>query len=48
MLNKDNIKAVLSDMTEDIYSNVEIIKNAFGSLDYTDEENQSILHNYIF
>ena len=44
MLNKDNIKAVLSDMTEDIYSNVEIIKNAFGSLDYTDEENQSILH----
>lgn len=44
MLNKDNIKVLLSKMTDDIHSNVTKIKNSFGSLDYIDEDNQSILH----
>lgn len=44
MLTKNNIKVLLSTMTNDINSNIKNIKNAFGSLDYTDEDNQSILH----
>lgn len=42
MLN--NIRVLLSKMTNDMHSNVKKIKSAFGSLDYTDEDNQSILH----
>ena len=44
MLNKNNIRVLLSKMTEDMHSNVKKIKSAFGSLDYTDDDNQSILH----
>lgn len=44
MLNKNNIRVLLSKMTEDMYSNVKKIKGAFGSLNYTDGDNQSILH----
>lgn len=44
MLNKNNIRILLSKMTNDMHSNVKKIKSAFGSLDYTDEDNQSILH----
>lgn len=44
MLNEYNIKVLLSEMTDDINSNVEKIKGVFGSIDYTDEDNQSILH----
>lgn len=44
MLNKNNIRFLLSKMTQDMHSNVKKIKGAFGSLDYTDDDNQSILH----
>jgi len=44
MINKNNISTLLSKMTNDIHSNIKNIKSVFGSLDYTDEENQSILH----
>ena len=44
MLNGDNIRILLSKMTDDMHSNVKKIKSAFGSIDYTDEDNQSILH----
>ena len=44
MLNKNNIRVLLSKMTKDMHSNVKKIKRAFGSLDYTDDDNQSILH----
>ena len=44
MLNKNNIRVLLSKMTNDMHSNAKKIKSAFGSLDYTDEDNQSILH----
>ena len=44
MLNKNNIKVLLSKMTDDMNSNLKKIKSAFGSLEYTDDENQSILH----
>lgn len=43
MLN-NNIRNLLSKMTDNMHSNVKKIKNAFGSIDYTDEDNQSILH----
>lgn len=45
MINKKNIIVLLSEMTEDIHSNLKNIKKTFGgNLTYTDEENQSILH----
>jgi len=44
MLNKNNIRVLLSKMTDDVNSNLKKIKSAFGSLEYTDEDNQSILH----
>jgi len=44
MLNKNNIRVLVSNMTNDMYSNVKKIRNVFGSLDYTDGDNQSILH----
>ena len=44
MLNKNNIRVLLSNMTDDVNSNLRKIKSAFGSLEYTDEDNQSILH----
>ncbi|MGM9881614.1 MAG: AAA family ATPase [Bacilli bacterium] len=44
MLNKNNIRTLLSEMTDDMYSNVKKIKSAFGNLDYTDDDNQSLLH----
>lgn len=33
MLNKNNIRFLLSKMTQDMHSNVKKIKGAFGSLD---------------
>ena len=44
MLNKNNIRVLLSKMSEDMHYNVKKIKSAFGNLDYTDDDNQSILH----
>lgn len=44
MLNKNNIRVLLSKITDDMHSNVKRIKSAFGSIDYTDEDNQSILN----
>ncbi len=45
MLNKNDIKNLLSEMTDDMHSNVKKIKSAFGSLDYIDvSDDQSILH----
>ena len=44
MPSKNNIKLLLSNMTNDMNSNVKKIKNVFKSLDYKDEDNQSILH----
>ncbi|MDD6878958.1 MAG: AAA family ATPase [bacterium] len=43
MLN-NNIRELLSKMTDDTNSNLRKIKKAFGSLEYTDEDNQSLLH----
>ena len=44
MLNENNIRVLLSKMTDDINSNIKNIKKEFGSLEYTDYNNQSILH----
>ena len=44
MVKTTEIKNVLNTMTDDIQSNVKRLINLFGSLDYTDDENQSILH----
>lgn len=44
MLSKKDIRDLLKKMTDDMHSNVKKIKSVFGSIDYTDEENQSILH----
>ena len=44
MLNKNDIKVLLSKMTKNMHSNVKKIKRAFGSIDYTGSFNQSILH----
>ena len=44
MLNKNNIRVLLSKMTDNMSSNLKKIKKMFGSLEYTDEDNQSILH----
>lgn len=44
MLSKKDIRNLLKKMTDDMNSNVKKIKSVFGSIDYTDEENQSILH----
>lgn len=44
MLNENNIKVLLSKISEDMHSNVKNIESAFGSLDYIDDFNQSILH----
>ena len=44
MVKIDDIKNVLNLMTDDVQSNVKRLINLFGCLDYTDDENQSILH----
>ena len=44
MISKNNIRSLVSKMTDDIQSNIKKIKREFGRLDYTDEDNQSILH----
>ena len=44
MITCKEIKNLLSNMTDDSQSNAKRIINLFGSLEYTDEENQSILH----
>lgn len=44
MLSKKDIRDLLKKMTDDMHSNVKKIKSVFGSIYYTDEENQSILH----
>ena len=44
MVKIDEIKNVLNLMTDDVQSNVKRLINLFGCLDYTDDENQSILH----
>lgn len=44
MLNINNIRKLLSNMTQDINSNIKKIRKAFGSLEYTDDDNQSLLH----
>ncbi len=44
MLNKNDISVLLSSMTDDMYSNIKKIKSTFGRIDYTDEDNQTILH----
>ena len=44
MVKTTEIKNVLNTMTDDVQSNVKRLINLFGSLDYTDDENQSILH----
>lgn len=43
MLN-NNIRELLSKMTDDTNSNLRKIRKVFGSLEYTDEDNQSLLH----
>lgn len=47
MLNVSNIKDLLTKMTEDVNSNLKKIRKAFGSLDYTDDDNQSLLHIFV-
>ena len=44
MINKNGVNRLLSKMTEDVNSNLKEIKYAFGNLNYTDEDNQSIFH----
>ena len=44
MVKTDEIKNVLNLMTDDVQSNVKRLINLFGCLDYTDDENQSLLH----
>ena len=44
MVTCKEIKNLLSNMSGDSQSNAKRIINLFGSLEYTDEENQSILH----
>ena len=44
MIKTTEIKNVLNQMTDDVQSNVKRLINLFGCLDYTDDENQSILH----
>lgn len=47
MLNKVNINKILSKMSEDDNYNLKVIKKAFGSLDYCDDEEQSLLHIFV-
>lgn len=47
MVNTRNIRELLFGMTKDINSNIRKIIKAFGSLEYTDEDNQSLLHIFV-
>ncbi len=47
MSNINEIIELLSNMTEDTNSNIKKIKKVFGSLKYTDDENQSLLHIFV-
>lgn len=44
MLNKNNIKVLISKMSDNTNYNIKKIKSAFGSLEYTDDDNQTLLH----
>lgn len=44
MINKQTINTLLSKMKENDAINIELIKHFFGSLNYRDDENQTILH----
>lgn len=44
MLTVNEIRKLLSNMTDDINSNIKKIRKAFGSLGYKDDDNQSLLH----
>ena len=44
MVTNNEIKNLLSNMSDNIETNVKRIINVFGNLDYRDCENQSILH----
>lgn len=47
MLNVNSIKVLLLNMTQDINSNIKKIRKAFGSLEYIDDDNQSLLHIFV-
>lgn len=47
MPDQNQIKKLLSKMTEDVDSNLKKIKKTFGSLEYLDESNQSLLHIFV-
>ena len=44
MVSVNDIKNLISKMTEDVNSNIKNICSLFGTLDYTDDDEQSILH----
>lgn len=44
MLNINDIKLLIEKMTDDKTSNIRLLKNAFGSLQYRDSSNQTLLH----
>jgi len=44
MLNINNVKNLLANMTQNTNSNIKKIKKVFGSLEYKDNDNQSLLH----
>lgn len=44
MLNITNIRELLSNMNQNTNHNIKKIKKAFGSLEYIDDDNQSLLH----
>ena len=44
MLNKNDIRVLLSKMSNNINDNLKNISKLFGSIDYVDEDNQTLLH----
>lgn len=44
MLDKNDISKLLEKMTDNVHSNLKKLKKAFGSLEYRDCDNQSLLH----
>lgn len=44
MVSDNDIKKLILNMTDDLNSNIKKITKIFGSLDYTDDDEQSILH----
>ncbi len=47
MLEKENIKKLVLDMSEDINDNRKKIKEVFGNLNYQDNTNQTLLHIFV-